>query len=519
LYLSYIRDGKNYFTVLDHLRGDKLVMVEKNFSLETELDKTQNFDYGTTSFTDTSSTSNLGNLKHLGPIYAHLSEVTDFALTVLKADIDYKLPVDVTFASADSTAYYTDTSSIEIKNTDSAYGVSNRPDNREYHEFCHHILFSQWNGSGLRGVGDENHGGYINTGTGDSYTEGFAEFCAMACSKFKGDPKPEIYAGFGSFELNYKAWGTRGLVEELAVNGILWDMYDDKNDANDTISVPLDQMWAVMKVKRADFYEYYKAFRAAFPDKADGIDKIFVDHGFFADQNNGNHVRDDFEPFRDTDGSGAYNVGDFFVDYGGDVDGENMSYTVGDIIGKATNYERVNRTSVVKIPGSYVKASDPNVLTYKVMIHLKNPAQGEDFEYKVDVVDGLVYLAPLPEDLEADITITPDTREYTSDKPYTTTNKEYLQKYYSAPETQGYFDSHDFEVKPTGVKEDKGISEKGATSPTPNNNGGTENNGGGGIDASIPLWAIGGGILLIGGGIFFVLFIVVVLLVLKRKKK
>jgi hypothetical protein len=202
LSLSYVRDGKNYFTVLDHVSGDKLVTVEKNFSLETEMDKTQNFDYGTKVFTDTSSSSKFTNLRHLGPIYYHLSEVTDFALTELKADIEYKLPVEVYVGTHDGTLYSRDTSSIQINTSDASYGSSSRPDNREYHEFCHHILFSQWNGSGLRGPGDVNHDGYINNGTGDSYTEGFAEFCAMAASKYKGDPKPEIYAGFGSMELN-----------------------------------------------------------------------------------------------------------------------------------------------------------------------------------------------------------------------------------------------------------------------------------------------------------------------------
>ena len=518
LSLSYVRDGKNYFNVLDHQFADKLVVVEKNFSLETEMDKTQNFDYGTTSFTDTSSSSNLNNLKHIGPIYYHLSEITDYALTQFKANIDYKLPVDVYFAAAGGTLYSRDTSSINIDAADSAYGSSDRPDNREYHEFCHHILFSQWNGQGLRGPGDTNHGGYINALTGDSYTEGFAEFCAMACSKYKGEPKPEIYAGFGSMELNYKAWQHRGYSEELAVNGILWDLYDDKNDANDTISLPLDRMWEVMKVKRANFYEYYKAFRAAFPDKADGIEKIFIDHGFFADKNIGNGVRDAFEPYADTNGDGAYNAGDFFVDYGV-VNGTEMTYDAGEVIGKAANYERENRSSVVKLPGSYVKASDSNVKTYKIMVHLMNPALGEDFEYNVDAVGGLVYVAPIPEDVDADITITPDSLEYTSDKPYTTTNKEFIRKYYSAPDSQGFFDSHDFEVKPTGLKdvvsviEEKGPTVSGGTTNKEENAGeDTES------DVSVPLWAIGGGILLIGGGIFFVICVVVVLLLLMKKK-
>ncbi|MFZ2456392.1 MAG: carboxypeptidase-like regulatory domain-containing protein [Candidatus Altiarchaeia archaeon] len=516
LYLSYVRDGKNYFNVLDRLAENKLVYVEKNFSLETEMDKTQDFDYGTTSFTDMASSSNMNNLKHIGPMYGHLSEITDFALTQLKADIDYKLPVDVIFASASGTAYSRDTSTINIFFNDSGYGSSDRPDNREYHEFCHHILFSQWNGSGLRGPGDTNHGGYINTGTGDSYTEGFAEFCAMACSKYSGESKPDIYAGFGSLELNYKAWGHRGYDEELGVAGILWDLYDEKNDKGDTVSLPIGEMWNILKVRRPNFYEYYKAFKAAYPDKSDAIDQIFIEHGFFEDKNIGNGEWNGFEPFRDTDGDGRHDIGEPYVDYGV-LNNTNMSYDAGETIGKATNYERENRSSIVKLRDSYVKASDPAVTKYKVKVHFPDASQGEDYEYSVDVKDGLVYVAPIPEDLGAEITVEPGTIAYSSDKPYKTTNKEFVEKYYAAKVGSGFVDVHDFEVKPTGVKEDPGISEEQTTEEQTKTD--KENKEENNADVSVPLWAIGSGILLIGGGLFLVICVVVVLLLLKKKKK
>jgi hypothetical protein len=528
LYLSYIRDGKNYFNVLDRLAANKLVYVEKNFSLETEMDKTQDFDYGTTSFTDTSSSSNPVILKHAGPIYFHLSEITDFALTQLKADIDYLLPVDVIFASASGTAYSRDTSTININIDDSVYGSSDRPDNREYHEFCHHILFSQWNGSGLRGPGDANHDGYINTGTGDSYTEGFAEFCAMACSKYKGEPKPDIYAGFGSLELNYKAWGHRGYDEELAVAGILWDLYDDKNDKGDTVSIPIGEMWGILKVRRPNFYEYYKAFKAAYPEKSDAIDKIFIEHGFFADKDKGNGAWDAFEPFRDADGDGAYTAGEQYVDYGVWND-TNMSYDPGETIGKATNYDRENRSSIVKLRDSYVKASDPAVTKYKVKVHFPDATQGEDYEYSVDVKDGLVYVAPIPEDLGAEITVEPDTIAYSSDKPYKTTNKEYVTKYYAAKVGSGFVDVHDFEIKPTGLKEEvsvldeKTLSVSGGTKTTtkPGKETGTlqpdQGTESGMNNTSLLLG--GAGILLILTGLGLFVILAVAVLVMKKKGK
>ena len=520
LFLSYNRDGKNYYTVLDHLMGDRLVTVEKQFSLETEMDKKQDFDFGTTSFTDTKSSSILANLKHIGPVYYHLSEVTDYALTQLKANIDYKLPVDVIFASDASTAYSRDSSTININFTDSAYDSTNRPDNREYHEFCHHIMFSQWNGAGLRSPGDLNHGGFMNNDTGDSYTEGFAEFCAMTVAKYRANPKPEIYAGFGSFELKYKPWEHRGYDEELAVAGTLWDLYD--NDDNDSLGLPLDKLWDVLKVRRANFYEYYKALKAAFPDKADSIDKVFIAHGFFEDKHAGNGIWDVQEPFKDANKNGAYDAGEYFVDYG-NVSGEakpTMKYVNGYVIGKATNYNRLVRGAMFEVPNSFVKAQDPRVRKYHVSVHFNDPAQGEDYSYDVTAADGLVYVAPIPEDLDAVIKVEPLSKDYTAGKTYSITNKEYIEKYFNTPVDQGYYSPYDFEVKPTGTHQDDAdqVATTGSQGQTSGTVAKTTIANGSGSGAAVPIWAIGGGLIMIGGGIIFVVFVIAAVLLLRKKK-
>jgi hypothetical protein len=522
LYLSYFRDNKNYFNILDSVSGNRLVMVEKNFSLQTEMDKTQDYDYGETSHADTASSSRLTNLRHVGPVYFHTSEIVDFALTQLKANIDYKLPVDVFVAGTDGTYYNRDQSFIHINVSDAAYSSSNRPDNREYHEFCHHILFSQWNGQGLRGPNDTNHDGYINQNTGDSYTEGFAEFCAMACSKYRGEPKPEIYAGFGSFEQNYKAWSMRGYYEEIAIAGILWDLYDENNDRSDTISLPLDKMWDVMKVRRADMYEYYKAFKAAFPDNGNAIDNVFIEHGFFADKHVGNHQRDPEEPFKDLNGNGAYDAGEPFVDYG-NISGLGkpwMMYEEGYVIGKATNYERENRTSIVRLPNSYIKVSDTGVTRYKISAHYNDPADGADYEYFSEVTDGKIYVASAPEDLDVTLTIEPDSKDYKAGTPYTFTNKEYLEKYYSTPEEKGFFDTHTFDLKPTGAKQDTDYAPFDSTTKAGEATGALQPEEGTDPGMNNTSLLLGGaGILMILAGLGLLAILIVTVLVLKRKGK
>jgi hypothetical protein len=520
--LTYFRNGKNYFELQ---WGGKPIYYKKKFKIQTAADVTQNILLdGHNSADESTNVPNLGRLRDFSVIYTNTAYITDFALNGLGANIDYNLPVEVLPCTTSGTFYSLGSSSIEINLTDCTYDSTNKPDNREYHEFCHHIMFSQWNGANIRFPGDKNHDGYINNNTADSYTEGFAEFCAMAASNYKGDPRPELYANFGDFEYNYKAWAFQGRYEEIAIAGVLWDLYDSNNEAGDSVTLPLKDLWAVLKVKRKDFYEYYVALKAAFPENADGIDKVFISHGFFADKHVGNKARDPEEPYKDTNNNGDYDVGEPFVDYG-TIEGlihPWMQYQEGYVIGKATNYERENRSQAVRLEDAYIKAADPNVKTYKITVKPKNSADGAPFEYVTQTVNGLIYVAPLPEDMDADITIKPDTKEYTYAKEYKITNKEYISKYYSKPEGQNYFDSYDFSVTPTGVKEVKDAvpSQPGSSSTegegelrdTKPDSGTT------GIASNTILGIAGIGVIGIGLLIFGAIFLVVIFLVLKKRK-
>jgi hypothetical protein len=468
---NYERDGKNYFNIIDENNGGVLIWLEKTVKLEKDEDKNQDLDMMLNPAQpaakvdgDLKSSSGLGFLHNRAAVYYHIHEALDFALVKLKADVAYKLPVDVHVGVDDGKTYYTrPTGDIYICLSDLPYGSTNRPDNREYHEFSHHIMFSQWNGDGLRAPGDVNHDGYVNTDTGDSYTEGFAEFTAMAISEYRGDKSPELYANFGSFENNYKAWSWAGKAEELAVAGILWDLYDKDNDKGDTMSIPLDEMWPILKVKRANFYEYYLAFKAAYPKKSGEIDAIFREHGFFADTDRGNGQYDIGEAYRDLDGDKVRGANEPYVDYGtpAAMGKPWMVYTPGETIGKATNYERENRSLAVRIPGAYLKVSDTQDIKYRVFVHFASPADGRDYDYPVEVGEGMIYVQPLPEDVDATITVKPDSKDYTSSDAYTVTTKDYIQKYY-AEDGKGYIDSHTFGLKPTGSHADPPYGSEGA---------------------------------------------------------
>ncbi|HHQ45352.1 MAG TPA: carboxypeptidase regulatory-like domain-containing protein [Candidatus Altiarchaeales archaeon] len=465
----YERDGKNYFRVIE--RGDRNPLdLEMKFKVKKDADLVKNMDFdanlkgvaaNTLTFTkddvEYKGSSHLTNYYHTAPIYRHTAEAVDFTIVILQADVDYKLPVDVLIFGDDGTWYSRSSATIGIDLKDSAYGSTNRPKNREYHEFAHHLMFSQWKGETIRIANDTNHGGYINSNTADSYTEGFAEFMAMVISDYSNDPElqpPEIYASFGSLENNLKAWGWRGNAEELAVAGILWDFYDKNADDGDTVEIPIRSMWKILKVKRPTFYDYYLEFKKEYPQHSASIDQIMINHGFFADKNEGNKKRDPVEPYFDNNPKNSrYDVGEYFVDYGLVGNVTRMEYDKGEEIGKATNYQRPKRTMAQYIPDAFIKVGDTPVRLYTVSVHYNNPWKGKDYSYTTEVREGLLYLHPLPEDVDATITVTPKSQDY-SGQSYTIKTEQYLQKYYSTPQGTGYMDVHDFKLTPTGKQAD-----------------------------------------------------------------
>ncbi|MCX6695294.1 MAG: hypothetical protein NTU61_03265 [Candidatus Altiarchaeota archaeon] len=480
---SYFRNEKNYFTVNHGISlGGGLMGVstpesfKKEFKLREEQDLAQNIDLKinapagvktlTVNDTKIESTVKLSEVENIAAIYRHMHEAVDFSIKNLKANIDYNLPVKAVIGdrridpSGQKTYYSSNDASVAIGLSDSAYGSTNKPKNREYHEFAHHLMYASYGGwpDGFTLAGSRNHAGYINPSTGDSFVEGFAEFMTLAISDYRGDRDPEHYASFGSMENNYRSWDSTGAAEEFAVCGVLWDLYDKNNDQGDTVTLNLSQMWPILKVKRKNFYEYYTAFRTAFPGKADAIDKIFIEHGFFADTGEGNHARDAFEPYRDSPppaNNSMYEVGEFFVDYGVPDNRTQMAYNAGEKIGKASNYERPLRETAGYIPKAFIKVPDTEVHYYKVSVHYNNPADGKDYEYDTEVRQGLLYLMPLPDDVDATLTVKPDSQDYTAQQTYSITTKEYRQKYYSTPDNQNYFDTHTFNLKPTGTHKDQ----------------------------------------------------------------
>jgi len=482
---SYFRGGKNYFYVSGN--DDKPVRLMKKWEVKSEGELRQDVSLMLNASANAKtlktadgeySIDNWGALwasSHLAAIYYYTGDAVDFSLTILKASVNYKLPFKVYVRG--SSTYCSPDGYIAIGGADANYASTDRPKNREYHEFAHYLMYSEYGAwpEGFSMAGSRNHAGFINPSTGDSYVEGFAEFMAMVISEYGNDPDtekpPYIYASFGSMKRKYTPYQDLGASEEFMVAGILWDMHD-----KDGLGLSVQQMWPVLKVKRKDFYEYYKAFRQAFPDKAGKIDEIFVDHQAFADKNMGNGIRDASEPFRDTPVPGnnsRYDPGEFYVDYGmKDDDPGEIRYDAGETIGKVTTYNRTGRSQAGYPPKAFIKVPNTDVRFYTVSVHNNNPEDGPDYQYITEAREGLLFLMPLPDGDDASFTITPKSQDYAAEKPYTITSAEYLKKYRATPDEKGYFDAHDFKLKPTGQHRDQKYQSLGEEESKWNTDGG-----------------------------------------------
>lgn len=452
VFLRYIdpKDNKTYYRIMFNNNPAK---ITKKISLAGEASLRQDIevkkDLPAAAY---SAYPGLNYMEDYGVIYTHMQEVLEFFKDNLKADVDYKLPVDVLpNVLSDSTYYTPATGSIIIKHSDSRITDSDRPRNREFHEFSHHVMYSmytQWprppKGAEIAEI---NHDGYINPNTADSFTEGFAEFMALVVADHYNQGQKGIYASFGSLDVDWKAWSKRGKYEEFAIAGILWDLYDEKND--DKVQLKFEDIWRVLKVYNDDFTEVYEALIKNHPLEKEEIDEIFVKHGFFADKTEGNKRRDPEEPFRDKNGNNAFDEGEYFIDYAQEpgLGKPWMIHQDNEKIGSATNYERQSRRNAVRFSGNYIKV-DNSIPTYIVKAEFPdNPEL--NYEVLSDNDDGFVYVEVPPAEYRATVKVMPE--GYMNAKPLFIKSEEWEEAMAEADD-RGYYIEHDFGVSGVAVQ-------------------------------------------------------------------
>ena len=322
------------------------------------------------------------DLDDLGVIYYHTHQASDM-MRPLFPKLDYFLPVDIVGYATQVGVFWkgafsngsnagTDPYiSIEAANGSSLISDGGRPDNREWHEFGHHVMADTF--ANLMPADPApchtlplptdscNHGGYDNVSTTDSWTEGWAEFFSLVVARDSAkESRPELYKVGGmpfNLESNRLAWDeyrtSTGPVrfEEWAVASLLWDIVDpvdagdftllkdDKRYA-DCVEVAFTTFWKDMftpevfltsPVAPKDYehifdiktlYDVLRSRSVGQGHSREGpladLDELFVAHGFFADVN----------------GNGAYDSGE--------------------TIGLAGDSTRPNRRDFPILPGSFV---------------------------------------------------------------------------------------------------------------------------------------------------------------------
>lgn len=196
-------------------------------------------------------------LRDMGLIYRHTHEALRLA-DLLGVKLDYGLPLEIlTFTPRRSYAAWGGTGSntgvvpkprIWLGDPTARYWDKNRPDNREWHEFAHH-LHADAMGNMMPGRRDvENHAGYYaNPSSTDAWVEGLAEFLSMMVGKHvvhEAHPHRYLCQGFQSnLEIDHRAWAPRAGGEEYALAGVLLDLEDGPADYGYPIHEGLELLW------------------------------------------------------------------------------------------------------------------------------------------------------------------------------------------------------------------------------------------------------------------------------------
>ncbi|RRR73449.1 MAG: tandem-95 repeat protein [Candidatus Viridilinea halotolerans] len=190
----------------------------------------------------------------------------------------------------------------------------------EWHEISHAIMTHSIGMPNVWFKPGNNHGGFDNWSTDDSWAEGYATFwpCVIYLEQGYGTRCSDI--GLDMLENPYGIWsnydGTS--LEEFAVAGVLWDLYDGKNDKDsvchlnnnhecdfrefaDNIQLSLGTLGSIIinsEDRINNVYDLYRRLKDGdfgfSQEEHTSIDEIFKNHGFFLDTN-GNQWHDSGE--------------------------------------------------------------------------------------------------------------------------------------------------------------------------------------------------------------------------------
>jgi hypothetical protein len=457
---------------------------------------TRDIVFGTPAYINTDPFIPQDYLNDLGAIYYHTRQAWALSDRLFQT-LDYGLPVDVVGFSATNGVYWSGSMSYNpgrwpdpYINIEELGGASliyelDRPDNREWHEFGHHVqadMLGDAAPSDPVGADSVNHRGYRNVTTTDSWAEGFAEFYSLLTGREiagKAEkPEPHLYrwnidGGYSNLEGNYRANSVTWWDEEFAVAGLLWDLVDpvDLADASvmtgtnhirttyaDCIELDWRTLWsyfpqdytgktALSPVATAQGYGYLFDIKHLYDvlalngvglDKSRGgamtdLDELFAAHGFFSDISPMNAAFDAGE----TVGLTGYRAWSF--------NEEGVAVQVP---------ERPDRRDREPVPGSYVAVSAVDAETgapldardFLVEVRFAPPFEHYSYSFTEHAATaGRLYFYGADPQYETTTTITPLVAGHAA-APVSITNSYYIQQMATGP--TDYFTEADFTLVP-----------------------------------------------------------------------
>lgn len=290
-------------------------------------------------FSDKKTTNE--SLYDAGTLYAWAFDAWTFGATVwneqeVLKDSDIAIELNWTQTSSDEDAttvshYDATVNTIRLEKSDTGRGDECRF--TILHEFGHAFDFLTNDKAFRTPTEGENHGGYLNPTTADSYLEGFATFYAAMVQKYSGYPDPDW---MGNKHLTnpslYIAYEKYNSSEEMAIASFLLEANTQFGKAK----APPTDYWKVLDTKRDDFSEYYNAIIERL-DEIKGNTSFLKDYAYYAGL------------FKMPFGDKKYNYGEPFQDLNKNkVWDENEPY--GDLMFKADD-----NNSILDEDGNFVQ--------------------------------------------------------------------------------------------------------------------------------------------------------------------